>query len=70
MVKHEGFTLALDRSVLLICLGRLDDRLDMLLLFPSGIVVAPPVWSFVFAVKPKVSASLTLRLSLVTLLAP
>ncbi len=62
--------MTLRTQALLACLGPLDDGLDVLLLFSSGLVVAPPVRSLVFAVKAEVSASLALGLAFITLLAP
>ena len=62
-------TLILGIQVLLIRLCPLDDCLDMLLLFPSSFVVAPPMRPLVFAIEAQVSTSFAFRLAFVTLLA-
>lgn len=49
-------------------LGSLDNGFDVLLLFPSLLIVAPPHRPFVLAIEAKVSAGLTFRSRLVTLL--
>jgi hypothetical protein len=55
-------------GVLLLQFGALDDVLDVLLLGPALIVVAPPDWSLVFAFETEMSAGFASRLSFVALL--
>lgn len=63
-----SLTLALGTQGLLISFGPFNDGLDVFFLLPPCFIVAPPVWSFVFAVKPEVTAGFAFGLSLITLL--
>lgn len=58
----------MDTQTLLVSLGSLDDCLDVLFLFPSCFIIAPPHGSLILAVQAKMAAGFTLGLSFVTLL--
>jgi hypothetical protein len=58
------------RRTLFVGLGALYDGLDMILLFPPCLIVAPPQRSLVLAVETKVPASLAFGFALVALLSP
>jgi hypothetical protein len=55
---------------LLVGLGPFDDGLDVFFLLSACIVVTPPMWSFILAIKAKMTACLAFRFAFVALFAP